>query len=307
MKGVEKGKQHPPRVVLYGPPKIGKSTFGAEAPKPIFVPTEDGIDAVEVDRFQRPATWTDFLATIERVATEAHEYKTLVVDTINGAAELAAAHVCESKFGGDWGPRGFGSFGQGAAATSEEVRRLLPLLDRCRVKGMTILLLAHSGTQRVPNPLDADFSKWVPDVDRRIWARIAAWADVIGRAEYQHTVLKDAVGKAKAMGASVRVVRFAGSAAEDVGTRVGYNLPATLPLSYQVFAEALGGKNGSNGKGVVAEIQGLWGLLSAEETKSTLDWLGVSDLSKATPAKLNQLVNRLRQVRAERDKETENA
>jgi len=302
MNGITKGGHHPPRVVIYGPPKIGKSSFGADAPNPIFVPTEDGIDNVEVDRFPRPTSWPELLANVERVATEEHEYQTLVLDTINGAAELAANHVCETRFGNDWGPRGYQSFGQGAAATSEEIRRLLPALDRCRTREMTVLLLAHAGTQRVPNPLDADFSKWVPDLDRRIWARIAAWADVIGRAEYQHSIVRDATGKAKAMGASVRIIRFAGSAAEDVGTRVGFDLPAEIPLSWDAFSSALGKADDSD----AAEVRELWGLLAPEETKATLHWLGVRDLSKASPAKLRQLLNRLRQVAATR-KETDHA
>jgi hypothetical protein len=303
MQGVTRGTQHPPRVVLYGPPKIGKSSFGAEAPSPIFLPTEDGIDGIEVDRFPRPTTWTDFLSCLERVASEEHEYQTLVIDTINGAAELAAAEVCRQRFGGDWGPKGYLSFQQGPVATSEEVRRLLPLLDQCRSRGLLVLLLAHTGTTRVPNPLDADYSKWVPDLDRRIWARLAAWADVIGRAEYQHT-LRGADGKApklgeraKAIGTTVRVLRFAGSAAEDVGTRVGFDLPPEMPLSWTDFAAALGKAD----DGIAAEVRELWGLLTPDQAKSSLEWLGVKDLARASAPKLRQLLNRLRQVAAEKE------
>lgn len=304
MNGITKGGHHPPRIVVYGPPKIGKSTFGAESPSPIFLPTEDGIDGIDVDRFPRPTTWSELLANLERVAVEDHNYQTLVIDTINGAVELASEEVCRLRFGGDWGPRGYQSFGQGAAATSQEIARLLPVLDKCRARGMTILLLAHTGTMRVPNPLDADYSKWVPDLDRKVWARIAAWADVIGRAEYQHSLVPDKVtGKVKAMGASVRVIRFAGSAAEDVGTRVGFDLPAELPLSWQAFSDALGHAD----DGVGAEVRELWSLLTPDEMKATLAWLGVRDLSKASPAKLRQLLNRLRQVAATRKETTDAA
>ncbi len=42
---IRSGKtQGPPRLLIYGTEGIGKSSLGADAPKPIFVPCEDGID-----------------------------------------------------------------------------------------------------------------------------------------------------------------------------------------------------------------------------------------------------------------------
>ncbi len=41
----------PPRVLLYGPAGIGKTTFGASAPRPIFLPIEDGLGRIDVDSF----------------------------------------------------------------------------------------------------------------------------------------------------------------------------------------------------------------------------------------------------------------
>ncbi|MCP4887502.1 MAG: AAA family ATPase, partial [Planctomycetaceae bacterium] len=41
LESIQHGRQpKPPRVLLYGVEGIGKSTFGSEAPKPIFVQTE---------------------------------------------------------------------------------------------------------------------------------------------------------------------------------------------------------------------------------------------------------------------------
>ena len=49
---IQSGRQSkPPRVLLYGVEGIGKSTFGSQAPKPIFIQTEDGLDEIECDRF----------------------------------------------------------------------------------------------------------------------------------------------------------------------------------------------------------------------------------------------------------------
>ena len=38
-----KQKEFPPRIGIYGLPGIGKTTFAAHAPNPIFITAEDGI------------------------------------------------------------------------------------------------------------------------------------------------------------------------------------------------------------------------------------------------------------------------
>jgi hypothetical protein len=295
--GVTRGTKKPPRVVLYGPPKIGKSTFGSEAPDAVFVTTEDGIDNVTVDRFPRAESWAALIDNLEQVAKGEHSYKTLVLDTLNGAAELAAQHTCITKFSGDWGPKGFAAFGQGQAATSEEMRRVIPIFDACRARGMVVLLLAHTGVQSVRNPIEGDFTKYTPDVDRRVWARFAAWADIIMRADYEYFVKKsdNPLAKGKAVGTSTRVLRCSGSAAEDVGTRVGFELPSeTLPLSWQAFADALGQDTST-----LDEVKRLWTLLDKSTQAKTMAWLGVKALDDAKTTQLRGLLNRLRKLEAE--------
>ena len=294
--GTTKGQKRPPRILLYGGVKIGKSTFGSEAPKPIFVCTEDGIDQLTVDRFPVPGSWTELVANIEQVAKGDHDFLTICLDTLNGAAELASQHVCATKFGGDWGPKGFASFGQGWAATSEEMRRLIPLFDACRARNMIVLLLAHAGIANVKNPIEGDFTRYTGDVDRRVWSRFTAYCDVIMRADYEYTVLKspNPLAKGRAVGTSTRVLRCSGSAAEDAGTRVGFELSDVLPLSWQAFADALGQDTST-----LDEVRRLWPLLTKEQQTKSLGWLGVKDLTDAKSSKLRELLNRLRQIEAQ--------
>ena len=41
-----------PRLLLYGSAGVGKTTFAAQAPKPIFLFTEDGAGTLNVDAFR---------------------------------------------------------------------------------------------------------------------------------------------------------------------------------------------------------------------------------------------------------------
>ena len=300
-----RGTRKPPRIVLAGPPKIGKSTMGANADKPVFVTTEDGIDNLPVDQYPVAESWEKLLANLREVATEDHDRKTLVLDTLNGAVELAAQQICTDQFGGEWiakkGQGGFNAYGQGWKSTSEEIRKLLALLDECRGRGMIILLLAHIGLHNVKSPIEGEYTKFAPDIDKSVWARISKWSDIILRAEYEHVVLKaDNKGKGRAVGGSVRRLYCRGTAAEDGGCRVGYELPEEMDLSWEALSESLGTPTAT-----LDEAKALWGVLNADEQKKALTWLHVTKLEDAPLTKMRQLVNRLREKQAAAQTEEE--
>ncbi len=70
-----KGRRAKPiRTLLYGVEGIGKSTFAANAPSPIFVGAEDGTDHLDVTRFPMPETWQEVLdAPVAELLVESEE------------------------------------------------------------------------------------------------------------------------------------------------------------------------------------------------------------------------------------------
>jgi hypothetical protein len=314
IKGVIRGERRPPRMSFYGPPKIGKSTLAADMPNPIFITTEDGIDGIDVDRFPRATTWAELLEQVNIVSSaipksgiatneclagepDTHDYKTLVIDTLNGAVELASQHVCKTLFKDNWGDGGFNSYGKGWAATSEEMRKMLVLLDMARQKGIMICLLAHTGIQSVKNPDGTDYSKYAPDIDKKVWARFSAWSDIIGRCEYQHSIVTNRDGKGKAVSTTTRLIHFSGSQSEDAGCRVGYELPAELPLSWQEIEKHLGKKSD-----VAEQVKKLWQLFPQEKQAKVLAYLGIntiSEIEKAQSQKAATVLNDLQKRAAE--------
>jgi hypothetical protein len=305
---IVRGVKKPPRIVIYADPKVGKSTFASEAPKPVFVPMADaGIDNLPVDALPISRSWAEALANIKQVANEKHDYQTLVVDTLVGLTDLAADAVCAEKFKGDYGPNGFQAFANGWSATSEEMRQLIPLFDKCTERGMIVLLTAHTGVLTVKNPVDANYSKFCPALDRRIWSRFAAWADIILRADFEYSVVNvdKKSNKGRVIGTTTRILRCSGTPAEDVGCRAGYELPDTLPLSWQALAEALG-----RDVQTLPELERRWHLFSAEQQRKAMAWLGVKKLADAPVGKIRQLLNRARAIEIEQSdskKEVANA
>lgn len=294
---VSGGDWTPPRLVCYGDEKIGKTSFAARAPAPLFIGTDDGRRRLDVDGLPVPETWTEFVGQLEQVAADAPSlgYQSVVLDTLNGVADLASVYICDRDFGGRWNdPRnGFLAWGgsQGWAAVSEEFRRVLPLFDSLVDAGVWVIILAHSSTRSVKSPTDGEWMQFAPAVDRRVWARVGAWADVILRADFEASFVTDDNGRRRAVSDGTRVLRCASSPSEVAGCRVGYELPDSIPLSWDEVEAHLGKQDGS----FVARLEAHVEAMSDDDVKKVETFLGVTrdGIHEADPTKVRQLLNRL--------------
>lgn len=84
---IKKGKPQPPqKFVVMGDPFTGKTTLAAKAPRPLFISTDGnaakaGLDAIEATSLQVVRDAVQFFEKSE-------DYDTLVIDTIEGIADL---------------------------------------------------------------------------------------------------------------------------------------------------------------------------------------------------------------------------
>jgi hypothetical protein len=86
----------PPRLLLFGVEGVGKTTFGSQAPAPIFLQTgEAGEGLLGFDRFT-PEILHNFDAVIEALETvyADDKYKTVVFDTVQGLENIIWNEVC---------------------------------------------------------------------------------------------------------------------------------------------------------------------------------------------------------------------
>ena len=82
--------QRPIICTLFGEGGMGKTTLAAMFPKPVFIRTEDGTASLagndNVSLFPLATSTQDVLDAIEALATQKHDHKTLVIDSITGCA-----------------------------------------------------------------------------------------------------------------------------------------------------------------------------------------------------------------------------
>jgi hypothetical protein len=185
----------------------------------------------DIPNFEIP-NWESYIGLIEDLTEKNHTSKTLVVDTINGMEKLANVYTCLKDYGGDMGEKGFMSYQSGYRAVAMGAwKESLVALDALRkAKEMTIILLAHTGAAKVPNPSGLDYQKCAPAFDGRwSWDATYAWADVVLFADYDIIVEKEkGESKAKGKGGNNRIFRTNWEPGFDAKNR--HNLPDEIPM-----------------------------------------------------------------------------
>jgi len=79
---IHRGKEPlPPRITLYGPEGVGKSTCGSGAPGAVFIDVEGGLGEIECARFPRVKTIEDVFAALTELRSTPHDFKSVVIDT----------------------------------------------------------------------------------------------------------------------------------------------------------------------------------------------------------------------------------
>lgn len=232
---ITRGKlEKPPRVLLYGVEKIGKSTFGASAPNPIFLCAEDGTSELDVARFPEPAHWEEARYALDTLRRSPHDYKTLVLDTLDWLEPLCWREVCRK--GGKLAIEDF-DYGKGFVAALDTWRDFLSDLDELRSeRGMTIVLLAHSWVRSFNNPEGENFDRYEMKLHAKTGALLKEWCDAVLFATYE-TFTHEKKGKVKGVASGARIIHTQRMAAWDAGNR--YDLPETIPLDWDAFADGM--------------------------------------------------------------------
>ena len=232
-------KEAPVRLAMHGPGGTGKSTFAAAAPSPVFIAAEDGLTNIDAHAFPEPLGWADLLAQIDSLATEAHNYRTLVVDSLDWAEPLCWSAVCD--LGDAKGKRmpnieAFG-YGKGYTAALDQWRVFLSKLSAVRERGLNIILIAHSVRKSVKNPEGEDYEQWQMKIHDKAAGLIKEWVDVVGYASGEVLTMENENGRVKGIASGKRVLKTAPAAGYDGKTR--YAMPASMPLDWPTFERAV--------------------------------------------------------------------
>lgn len=197
------------RVMMFGPGGIGKTQLVSLAPEAIVVDLEDGSKNIECARVSDFETWAELRGWLQSETPTA--YRTIVIDSITRAEELAVAHTLLTVMHPEKKCRvesieGYG-FGKGYQFVYDTFLPLLVDLDRHIRAGRNVVLIAHDCVNDVPNPVGDDWIRYEPRLQQpksgkaSIRERVFEWCDHVLFLGYD--VSSD---KGKGMGGGTRTI-----------------------------------------------------------------------------------------------------
>lgn len=238
----------PPRIILLGVEKIGKSEFCAGANSPIFIPIkrEEGIDSINVPKFPVCDTLQKVKDALNVLLDEDHEFGTVVIDSASTLEPLVWEGVCEMS-GVDSIEKVDGGYGKGYLAALMQWFELMELCDRLRdEKSMASIFIGHVRVKRFDDPERASYDQYQLDVNEKVANALYRWSDFIGFANRNVSVTSEEVGFRKKKNKGVdddpetHYLFTKKTPAHPGGGRGIYGkLPSEIPLYWKDFAEAI--------------------------------------------------------------------
>lgn len=224
------GSFDPPRILIYGPGGVGKTSFAAQAPNPIFIWTEEGEGILNVPGFPTAKDYNSVMEALYALYNEDHGYQTLIVDSVDWLEPLIWKEVCQRN---NWRDIEAPGFGKGYVAAdglwSDYLEGLAALRDE---KKMAIIQIAHDLIARYEDPENEPYDRHTIKLHKRAAGKIYEHADIVGYANYvMATVQSDS-------GFNKKVVRGVGGGDRQLSlverpaflAKNRYGMPPSVPL-----------------------------------------------------------------------------
>lgn len=148
------------RVLLIGPAKTGKTTLAAAwAPKEtLILDTHGGTRFLEGEHFVAEVkSWSDFTEAVAAIVKGGHQFKTVVLDTIDDIYKFADARAGANhkKLAA-----GLVEYGKG---TTEAEALFRQEIGKLLASPLGIWFIGHMDTEQIANE-----SKYIPKLDKRV-------------------------------------------------------------------------------------------------------------------------------------------
>jgi hypothetical protein len=254
MARVQRGRTpKPPRLLVYGTEGIGKSTFAAGAPNPVFVQTEDGLDEIDCDKFPLATAYDEVLAALAELRSEPHEYETVVIDSLDWLERMIWDKVCQES-GAKSIEKADGGYAKGYTHALTYWREVVEHLNALRnTRGMVVVLIAHAKVEKFEDPESSPYDRYSPRLHKHAAALVSEWCDAVLFATRKvRTQTEDAgfgrkrtIAHALGKDGGERVLRTVGGPSCIAKNR--YGLTEDLPLSWAAFVAALSNHQPANG------------------------------------------------------------
>lgn len=163
-------------ILLYGLPKIGKTTLAAQFPGAFFLMFEPGGKSLAI--YQREVrNWDDFIQYVKLIESDTR-FKTVVLDTVDIAWKMCEDAVCRQM--GISHP-GDEDYGKGWARVADEFTKWISRLNKA---GKGVIFISHAKEKQITRRSGASSDRIVPTMAGGARRVIEPMADIFGYYEY---------------------------------------------------------------------------------------------------------------------------
>ena len=213
---------------IYGPAKVGKTTLATQMPKALLLAFERGYNAIPGVIAQDVNTWGEMKQIFRELKKpEVQEaYKTIVVDTVDIAADLCQKYICNQL-----GIDNMGDGGWGTNSWSKYKKEFEDVFRGLTMMGYAVVFISHSKTGTDKDQTGKEFGFTKPTTQSSALQIIENMADIYCYAR----MYLGSDGEEK----RVLTLRSPAGSGISCGSRFKYISPE-IPLSYDALTKAIG-------------------------------------------------------------------
>lgn len=211
-------------ICLFGKPKVGKTTFAAQAPNNLLLAFEKGYNAISGIKAQDINRWADFKMVLKQLERpEAQEmYDTVTIDTVGIMWEMCEQYICAQNQVTNIGDI---SWGKGYSLCKREFESCL---RKITMLGYGLIIIAHVDKRIEKKDDESEIEIVSPAIPKRAYEIVNQLVDIIG---YIDVVYDDD-------GSSKRILCTRSTPTVMAGSRFPY-LPPKIPFGYKELTNAV--------------------------------------------------------------------
>lgn len=236
-----KSKSMPNKIVIFGVPKVGKSSLASQFPNVLFIDVEGGLDYLEneVMATDKIESFDDILRELKRLHdSDKKQFDWIAIDSLDWCEDLAQERLVKAYNAESIVDKKVADFAyyNGVISAASDTKKIFKWLDAIYKKhGTKALFICHSKVETVNLPGKEPYSRHQLDTSKYVASHADEWADLMVFLDFSFHVTKN--GKKEVLSEPKPVIKAGSDPSFIGGGRM--KLSKEIPVSYEALEKEI--------------------------------------------------------------------